>query len=153
LHYCQFVWDGYGASTLSFFINISNMMMTMVSGAMTVICALFFLGLICHWLMVHKMSRWMHLPGPCTPLLFVFKSLCNSNNVIVWRETYKKYQKVSLEDIGNTSKILIIYKDGICFVPLMNIPLLFVGDFEKLKLLYNHPGAVFNDNLILLIHS
>ena len=114
----------------------------MVSGVMTVICILFFLGLIFHWLMVYKMSHWMHLPGPCTPLVFVFKSLCNFNNVIVWRETYKKYQKVSLKKIDNKSLLLIIYQDGLCFIPLMNIPLLFVGDFRKLKLLFSHPGEV-----------
>ena len=89
---------GWGLSEHAlFFTNLFDMTMTIVSGVMTVICVLFFLGLICHWLMVRNMSGWMHLPGPCTPLVFVFKSLCNSNNVIVWRETYNQFQKVSLK--------------------------------------------------------
>jgi len=96
----------------------------MLTEAITVICGIFIVGLFSHWLMVRKMGRWKSLPGPYTPLVFVLKSLFTSNNAIIWRETYNKYQK-----------------GGLCFIPLINVPLLFVGDFKTLKFLYNHPDV------------
>ena len=67
----------------------------MLTEGITVICGIFFVLLFSHWLMVRKMGRWKGLPGPYTPLVFVLKSLFTCNNVIIWRETYKKYQKVN----------------------------------------------------------
>ena len=112
----------------------------MLTEAITVICGIFFVGLFSHWLMVRKMGRWKGLPGPYTPLVFVLKSLFTSNNVIIWRETYKKYQKVNKLLKNLKSNDFIVYQGGLCFIPLMNVPLLFVGNFNTLKFLYNHPG-------------
>ena len=112
----------------------------MLTEAITVICGIIFVGLFLHGQMVRKMGRWRNLPGPYTPLVFVLKSLLTSNNVIIWRETYKKYQKVNKLLKNLKSNDFIVYQGGLCFIPLMNVPLLFVGNFNTLKFLYNHQG-------------
>merc|ERR1712106_982997 len=98
-----------------------NSMITILMYVMFTITAI---CLLAHWSMVRKLGAWSSLPGPWTPLVFVFELLCNSNTAIVCRDISKRYQKA-----------------GLCHIPLTNIPLIFVGDFKLMKFLWNHPDV------------
>jgi len=80
--------------------------------------------LVFYTLWKHKFKRWRHLPGPFSPLSFVFESAFTSNNPVLLRKLYNKYER-----------------EGLCFLPLVKIPLLLVGDFSKIKWLCSNPGS------------
>ena len=89
-----------------------------------------------------KFKKWRHLPSPFSPLMFVIMSAFTSNNPVLLRRLHRKYQKVTW--------LYLIYhnlhfQDGLCFLPLVRIPLLLVGDFNKIKCLCSNPGIKITD--------
>merc|ERR1719186_2456535 len=77
-----------------------------------------------HWLLTRQLKRWSHLPGPVSPLVFVVMAAFSRDNSQLLRRFYTKYQR-----------------NGLCFVPLMKIPLLFLGDYRIIKHFCSHPGT------------
>ena len=90
-----------------------------------------------------KFKKWRHLPGPFSPLMFVIMSAFTSNNPVLLRRLYRKYQKVTWLDLIYHN---LLFQDGLCFLPLVRIPLLLVGDFNKIKCLCSNPGIKITGN-------
>ena len=97
--------------------------------------SLLFLGIcfICFF-WKQKFKKWSHLPGPFSPLMYVMMSAFTSNNPLLMRRLYKKYQKVIIFNLPNLLFLNqnISFQDGLCFLPLIKVPLLLVGDFNKM---------------------
>jgi len=97
--------------------------MAVFSPLVLIILSILLMTLYLHWILTRKLKRWSHLPGPSSPLVFLIMSAFSSDNSVLLRRFYTKYQK-----------------NGFCFVPLMNIPLLFLGDYRIIKYFSSHPG-------------
>ena len=115
-----------------------------------VFSSLLFLGICLLLLLIYlfwkqKFQKWSHLPGPFSPLMYVMMSAFTSNNPLLMRRLYKKYEKVIIFNflIKLFLNKNIVIQDGLCFLPLIKVPLLLVGDFNKMKKLFNHPGSYF----------
>ena len=104
-----------------------------------------FILLSMHFFWKQKFKKWSHLPGPFFPLMYIIMSAFSSNNPVLMRRLYKKYQKVMIFDhlIRLFLHMNIMSQDGLCFLPLIKVPLLLVGDFNKMKCLFSHPGMNF----------
>ena len=103
-----------------------------------------FLLLFIYLFWKQKFKKWSHLPGPFSPLMYVIMSAFTSNIPLLMRRLYKKYQKVIfnflIKLVFNKN---IFIQDGLCFLPLIKVPLLLVGDFKTMKKLLIHPGTIF----------
>ena len=115
----------------------------MVLSTSPLLCLIALLMLAIYILWRQKFKKWRHLPGPFSPLMFVIMSAFTSNNPVLLRRLYRKYQKVTW--------LYLIYhnlhfQDGLCFLPLLRIPLLLVGDFNKMKCLCSNPGIKIRGN-------
>ena len=101
-------------SFLSCLLTPHHIMRTleMVLSTSSLLCLIALLMLAIYVLWRQKLKKWRHLPGPFSPLMFVF----TSNNPVLLRRLYRKYQKVTW--------LYLIYhnlhfQDGFCFLPLL----------------------------------
>ena len=95
---------------------------------MYLLMAALFLMLLVHILWKQKHKPWRHLPGPgpFSPLLFIMMSAFTSNNTMLLRRLYNKYQKVSSnttnKDHGGTTLFLVFLRMDYVFCTLEKFP-------------------------------
>ena len=68
--------------------------MAVFSPLVLIILSIVLMTLYLHWILTRKLKRWSHLPGPLSPLVFLIMSAFSSDNSVLLRRFYTKYQKV-----------------------------------------------------------